>query len=321
MQETYAVMSAKPSIWSLPLAMLLGCALGNPALAACGVPTGTSLNDKVGSTVFKRELRKLGPALVFTSGLRVNTDGASNSYHPGGTAKGALNTICNGIAITPKTGPHAGQKIVARTPTSISGKERCRLMRDAVARSEAQDFAPLADTKIDWFALAVEPNGPREGRPCIQKSGEHAGFFVAQTAFAADPAKTVCDPAHWVSATAIPYVTRPGSQLTPHGVKKGDLALVHRRVAGQDRVIVALVADSGPGTEVGEGSVALHTALGSLPQSGKPIPGTLSGGVTTIIFPGRRAKQPVNKASLEAERAGLLSAVGGEAAVTSCAPG
>ncbi len=49
---------------------------------ACGTSAGFSLPD--GSQ--QRPVRKQGGALLFTSGMRVNTDGAANSYHPQGTS-------------------------------------------------------------------------------------------------------------------------------------------------------------------------------------------------------------------------------------------
>lgn len=69
--------------------------IASAAEAACGTRAGFSLNDH-GTA---REARRFNGALVLTSGLRVNTDGASNSYHPIGTSRGALNSICNGIGI------------------------------------------------------------------------------------------------------------------------------------------------------------------------------------------------------------------------------
>ena len=67
-------------------------------------------------------------------------------------------------------------------------------------------------------------------RPCIQQSGRFAGFFVAQTARAADPTRDICDPAHWISSTEIPSITLPGGRLRMRGVTPGDLALVRSLV-------------------------------------------------------------------------------------------
>jgi hypothetical protein len=284
------------------------------AQPACGTSAGFTLPDR-GRT---RDVRSVGQALAFTSGLRVNTDGAPNSYHPEGTSKGALNTICNAIAITPRSGPFAGQRITALSPTSLTGRERCRMILDVFSKSMNAAFAIPPDAEIDWFAIASR--APQDGkyRPCIQQAGPFTGFFVAQTSRAADPTKDICDPAHWISSTDIPYITLPGNRLRSKGVTPGDLALVHRRHQGVDQIVVAVAADTGNANELGEGSIALHKALGN--QAAARLPGNIGDGVTTFIFPGRRATQPIVAPTLAAERAALLAAVGGETAVRACAP-
>jgi hypothetical protein len=282
------------------------------AQPTCGTSAGFTLPDRGRA----REVRSVGKALVFTSGLRVNTDGAPNSYHPAGTSAGALNTICNGIAIKPRTGPFAGQRITALSPPSLPGPQRCQMILDVFRKSMSADFAIPPDAEIDWFAIATR--APQDGkyRPCIQQSGRFAGFFVAQTARAADPTKDICDPAHWISSTEIPYITLPGDRLRMSGVTPGDLALVHRRQQGVDQIVVAVAADTGNVNELGEASIALHVALGN-PPAGR-LPGNIADGVTTLLFPGRRAPQPITAATLAAERSALLSAVGGEAGVRAC---
>jgi hypothetical protein len=285
------------------------------AQAACGTSAGFSLPDR-GQ---QRPVRKQGSALLFTSGMRVNTDGAANSYHPQGTSAGALNTICNGIAVKPRSGPYAGVRISATKPASLSGPERCRKILDIFRTSRDAQWA-IADADIDWFAIAME-GPPQNGRyrPCIQQSGPYKGFFVAQTSRAADLSKPICDPAHWISSTGIAYITLPGRRLAEHGVQVGDLALVHRRVSGEHKFIAAAAADTGNPNELGEGSIALHQALGN-PPAGR-LPGNIAGGVTTFIFPGRKAAQPITAASVEGQRQSMLQALGGEAALRACLGG
>lgn len=304
----------RPTRWIAMLVAAVACPLAS-VHAACGTGAGYSLPD--GGQ--QRPVRKLGGALLFTSGMRVNTDGAANSYHPVGTSAGALNTICNGIAVTPRAGPFAGVRISAKRPATLTGPQRCQKILDAFRASRDSGWR-IGDADIDWFAIAME-GSPQNGRyrPCIQQAGAFRGFFVAQTSRAADPAKPVCDPRHWISSTAIPYVTLPGSRLAPHGVRVGDLALVHRRIGGVDRVVAAVAADTGNADELGEGSIALHHALGN-PDAGR-LPGNIAGGVTTFLFPGRRAPQPITAASVAAERQAMLTALGGEAALLACLGG
>ena len=278
----------------------------------CGTSADLRLVDDKRSV----EVLSVGQALVFTSGLRVNTDGAPNSYHPKGMDAGALNTICNAIAIKPRTGPFAGQRITALDPKSLTGKQRCQMILQTFDASRDADFAIPPDAEIEWFAIASHP--PKDGkyRPCIQTSGPFAGFFVAQTSRAADPTKDICDPAHWISSTDIPYITLPGSRLKPKGVTPGDFALVHRKHQGVDRIVVAVAADTGNTNQVGEGSIALHKALGNEPAD--RLPNNIPAGVTTFVFPKRRAAQPISASTLAAERDALISAVGGETVVRSC---
>lgn len=283
--------------------------------AACGTGAGFSLPDGG----IQRPVRRLGGSLLFTSGMRVNTDGAANSYHPVGTSAGALNTICNGIAVKPRSGPFAGVRISAKQPMSLTGAQRCQMILDVFRASRDSQWR-VGDSEIDWFAIAME-GPPLNGRyrPCIQSSGAFRGFFVAQTSRAADPSRPDCDPAHWISSTEIAYITLPGSRLAPHGVRVGDLALVHRRSGGVDRLVAAVAADTGNASELGEGSVALHHALGN-PSVGR-LPGNIGSGVTTFVFPGRRARQPITPASIEAERQSMLEALGGQSALLACLAG
>jgi hypothetical protein len=132
------------------------------AQAACGTSAGFSLPDR-GQ---QRPVRKQGSALLFTSGMRVNTDGAANSYHPQGTSAGALNTICNGIAVKPRSGPYAGVRISATKPASLSGTERCRKILDIFRTSRDAQWA-IADADIDWFAIAMEGAAPERALPAL----------------------------------------------------------------------------------------------------------------------------------------------------------
>jgi hypothetical protein len=298
-----------PGVFAAVALALIAPALAQPT---CGTSAGITLRDRDRD----KPVRQIGSALVFTSGLRVNTDGAANSYHPLGRPQGALNTLCNGIAVTPKTGPLAGQRVTALAPTSITGGERCRVILEVFRRSMDADYSVLPDAEIHWFAIAMRPPQAGKYRPCIQQSGPFAGFFVAQTSRAADPSRDVCDPARWISSTEIPYVTLPGDRLRGAGVAPGDLALVHRRVGAVDHLIVAVAGDTGNRDELGEGSVALHRALGNEPRG--TLPGNISDGVTTYLFPRRRVASPITAARLEGERDALVAAIGGSAAVASC---
>lgn len=103
-----------------------------------------------------------------------------------------------------------------------------------------------------------------------------------------------------VDADTIPYVVIPAAgppdvageftQLT--GVKVGDFGVV----LAHGRVVPVIVADTGPYAKLGEGSLALHRALGRELCVERDVSGTcrrmvddmesIGGDVTTVLFPG-----------------------------------
>jgi len=103
-----------------------------------------------------------------------------------------------------------------------------------------------------------------------------------------------------VDADAIPYVVIPeagppdvaGEFTRLTGVGVGDFGVV----IAQGRTIPVIVADTGPYSKLGEGSLALHRALGHEQCVGRREGDTctrvddegqsISGDVTTILFPG-----------------------------------
>lgn len=85
-----------------------------------------------------------------------------------------------------------------------------------------------------------------------------------------------------VSSDLVAYVVIPGGW--GHGIKLGDVCLCQYGAS----VVPAIVADTGPGRKLGEGSIALHRALGFERVSviGKIIDVSIEAGVRTIFFPG-----------------------------------
>jgi hypothetical protein len=286
----------------------------------------------------EKSVKQTEKFLVFRSGLKVNTDGAPDSYHPIGTSKGARNVITNGIAVYPASGRYKGLRITSKTTEAsfkknnlpplpqgqkpLTAEQSQQIILDVFRASRDANYAIPATGTIDWYAIPQEPGSPTAGfyRPCIQTSGPYAGFFVAQTAKAADPTKSVCDPAHWMNSNEIPYITLPGKTpvFAKAKAKVGDLALIHRKIAGSDRWIVAIAADTGNTGELGEGSIALHVALGNPPE--KKIPGNLPPDVTTFLFPGSAPSGPVTTAMLSDESliARLETKAGGRAVLEDC---
>ena len=129
----------------------------------------------------------------------------------------------------------------------------------------------------DWFGLATTTGKP-SGQPLEQGANDPCpGAFVSTTALG-DPSLPDGNPRRYVDAATVPYVSVP-PELLHLGVKKGDLALVTYRGASSP----AIVADVGPHGKIGEGSIALASALG-LPPS--PINGGTDRPLQWTIWPG-----------------------------------
>lgn len=110
-----------------------------------------------------------------------------------------------------------------------------------------------------------------------------------------------------LDADRVPYVVMPGrgefSRLT--GVRLGDFGVVIK-----DGVVVpVIVGDTGPSNKLGEGSLALHRALGRELCAERDAAGvcvdvppdisSIEQGVTTILFPGS-ARDDLTPANVEA---------------------
>ena len=107
--------------------------------------------------------------VLFRSALRVNTDGAPNSYHPfdlEGSSK-AINNIANGVAIYRLGG---NQPVSYRETIAVFGK-----FRDA-------NWMTPAGYRIDWQnVIAASKLGGRTV-PCVFQSGDDKGYFGSLTA-------------------------------------------------------------------------------------------------------------------------------------------
>ena len=285
-------------------------------------PTGKA--DWVADGAKQRQVTRTQKFVFYRAELRVNTDGAANSYHPIGTSKGALNTICNGIAVYPATGPHHGQRISSISPKDMTIGQRCQVILDVFRAAQAVEYGPSKAGSIDWYAIALDqdPKSAWVGKPCIQTSGQFKGYFVAQTSLSADSTLGNCDVGRWVSSTAIPYITLPtGSKVfATAGANPGDLALVHRRIGDRDVWVTAVVADTGNSEELGEGSIALHHALGHMTRGDAPHPGNLREETTTFVFPEQQMPKPITAGALSDPKLAeeLFSYAGGRQTLLDC---
>jgi hypothetical protein len=86
-----------------------------------------------------------------------------------------------------------------------------------------------------------------------------------------------------VDADAIAYFVLPSGFYQRFGIHLGDVAAVIYK----NNVEFAIFADVGPRRKLGEGSIALHRALGHEPiRNGRYHDEAIKGNVITIVFPG-----------------------------------
>jgi hypothetical protein len=107
-----------------------------------------------------------------------------------------------------------------------------------------------------------------------------------------------------VDADQISYFVLPGGFYEKHGIKLGDLAAV---IYGA-RVAFAIFGDTGPKSKIGEGSIALHRALGhETIRNGKFHDVGIDKHVITIVFPRSGDGKPKPQAQINTLGAQYLS--------------
>ena len=188
--------------------------------------------------------------IVFRTSLRVNTDGAPNSYHPedlSGTVK-ALNSICNGIS-------------VKRNGKKLSCSNAIPVIRQYIRNN----FREPAGTSITWHNV-IAPTTDATGRriPCVFQTGEFAGYFGSLTSLKHDltgQAAGECEHLNQLDQRIIPAFVLPEGQniLRTLGAGKGDLLVAFN--PANNVVSVAVIGDIGPPEKLGEGSVGLNMIL------------------------------------------------------------
>ena len=190
------------------------------------------------------------PVIFFRTSLRVNTDGAPNSYHPQdltGSVR-AINNICNGIS-------------VRRNGATLD----CARARQVFAQFRDNNFREPAGYRINWQNV-IAPTTTAGGRtvPCVFRSGEFAGYFGSLTSLKNDLAGAnagECGHRNQLDQRIIPAFVLPGGNnvVRDFGAAVGDLLVA---VNPRNNVVsVAVIGDTGPANKLGEGSVGLNMAL------------------------------------------------------------
>jgi hypothetical protein len=187
--------------------------------------------------------------VLVQSKLRVNTDGAPNSYHPDdpkGQTK-AINNIANGIS-------------VRRNGKAVSYAETIRVFEDF----RDHNWTVPAGYQMTWENVLAARKEESRKVPCVFTSGEYQGYFGSLTALKnnlSGAGAGECSAANQLDERYVPaLVIAGGSNPLKHfGVSTGDLLIAINPSNGA--VQAAVVGDSGPPDNLGEGSVALNMSL------------------------------------------------------------
>ncbi|HBT68080.1 MAG TPA: hypothetical protein DEB63_07345 [Agrobacterium sp.] len=241
------------------------------------------------TTALSQALCGTGGVVFTTKELKVDADGAPNSYLVNGEG---LSYTCDGVTAvgsTPDTDRNGWQK-------------KCRdAWKKAVATGDY--------SKVRIFGFSKDENNRR----IVQKAGDPlpGKAFITETSVSVPdgPAGTQ---RHWVDANEIPYVVLSGSFVRKYGVKGGDIAVVYRPAT--KRFAYGVYADGG---KLGEASVRFHQDIGNNPLVNKggvlraksgiadekrnkdPIP------VITVVFPGKTSHPTVDAKKWRAEIAAM----------------
>lgn len=167
-----------------------------------------------------------------------------------------------------------------------------------------------------WWrdVLVPDPNDP--SRAFVQPSGEAKGFFISMTALRKAGGDHF-DLATYVDSTRFPYVVIPsGFEALPHAAKQGDVGFATHLPSGKTTAFIVGDAGGGSTAKLGEGSIALFTALGGTNPNPKNGAGVPHGTIQYILFPNSRPadaskRWPRTQADIDAQVAKLLASTPG----------
>lgn len=195
--------------------------------------------------------------ILFETNLRVNSDGSPLSYHPQdlrGKDK-ALNNICNAIAVRQGT---SDENLCITKPSrfgeAIGVFER---FRDANYQTVPQGYS------ITWMNALSAAKENNKDVPCIFKSGEFKGYFGSLTALknGLTGAKGECEINDQLNPMIIPALVLAGGRnvVKDFGAKVGDLLVAYNPKT--ELFSSAIIGDTGPADNLGEGSISLNMKL------------------------------------------------------------
>ena len=277
-------------------AVLCACWYSANAFAQCPLTQeSTFAHAEIGDVRIFRDAAT--HAVAFASQMQVNTDGAPDSYHPDDIG---ITHICNGISIGP----------------SCTWKAQC-LTEFRQAKSEGFH----GSTRICFFAMATDGAGV----PIIQGDADpKPGFFVSTTSLK-QPGENVRTPQAQLDSNTVPFAVIPGNWQSSGrpGPKLGDVGIAYRR--SNDKLAFFVIGDTGPRNKLGEGSVALHQALGNDPfvmrfGTRRARQGIGGRDVLYLVFPASaHSGERIDAAFVDRLAAPLLERFGGVRRIKECA--
>lgn len=192
--------------------------------------------------------------ILFQTNLRVNTDGSPLSYHPQdprGKEK-ALNNVCNAIAV--RKGNSDENLCLSSFSEAIGVFEK---WREANYQTVPQGY------RITWKSVlpSVRENGGNV--PCVFKTGNYKGYFGSLTALKNELTgdKGECEINNQVNSMTVPALVLLGGNnvVKDYGAKVGDLLVAYN--PDTQIAVSAIIGDTGPKDNLGEGSIYLNMKL------------------------------------------------------------
>lgn len=191
--------------------------------------------------------------ILFQTKLRVNTDGSPMSYHPEdprGKSQ-ALNNICNAIVV--KKGSSAKNLCFTSFGEAIGVFEK---FRDS-------NYQTVPGYRITWENVLATVQADGKNIPCVFKTGDHQGYFGSLTALKNDLTgdKGECEVSNQVNPMTVPALVLVGGQnvVKAFGARVGDLLVAYNPKT--QLISSAIIGDTGPKDNLGEGSILLNMKL------------------------------------------------------------
>jgi hypothetical protein len=194
--------------------------------------------------------------ILFQTNLRVNTDGSPLSYHPQdprGQTK-ALNNICNAIAV---------RKINAETNLCLNHSSFGQAIHVFEQFRDSNFQTVPAGFRIRWNKVLATTRENGKDVPCVFKSGEFKGYFGSLTALTngLTANKGECEINNQLNPMMVPALVLAGGEhpVKEFGARVGDLLIAFNPKT--QLFTSAIIGDTGPDDNLGEGSVSLNMKL------------------------------------------------------------